>query len=51
MVQQVYQVVADIRRDGTTALLVEQNRPPGALVADRGQCVGGGQLVASPTTY
>jgi hypothetical protein len=36
IMQQVYQVIADIRRQGTTVLLVEQNAYRALSVADRG---------------
>jgi branched-chain amino acid transport system ATP-binding protein len=45
IVQQVYRVIADIRRDGTTVLLVEQNAHMALSVADRGYVLEMGQLV------
>ena len=36
IMQQVYRVIADIRRQGTTVLLVEQNAYRALSVADRG---------------
>jgi len=45
IVQQVYRVIADIRRDGTTVLLVEQNAHMALSVADRGYVLETGQLV------
>jgi energy-coupling factor transporter ATP-binding protein EcfA2 len=43
--QQVYRVIADIRRQGTTALLVEQNANMALSVADRGYVLETGRLV------
>jgi branched-chain amino acid transport system ATP-binding protein len=45
IVQQVYRVIADIRRNGATVLLVEQNAHMALSVADRGYVLGTGQLV------
>jgi branched-chain amino acid transport system ATP-binding protein len=45
VVQQVYRVIADIRRQGTTVLLVEQNAHMALSVADRGYVLETGQLV------
>jgi branched-chain amino acid transport system ATP-binding protein len=45
IVQQVYRVIADIRRDGTPLLLVEQNAHMALSVADRGYVLETGQLV------
>ena len=45
IVQQVYRVIADIRRQGTTVLLVEQNAHMALSVADRGYVLETGQLV------
>jgi branched-chain amino acid transport system ATP-binding protein len=46
IVQQVYRVIADIRRHGTTVLLVEQNAHMALGVADRGYVLETGTLVA-----
>jgi branched-chain amino acid transport system ATP-binding protein len=45
VVQQVYRVIGDIRRHGTTVLLVEQNAHMALSVADRGYVLETGQLV------
>jgi branched-chain amino acid transport system ATP-binding protein len=45
IVQQVYRVIADIRRQGTTVLLVEQNANMALSVADRGYVLETGRLV------
>jgi branched-chain amino acid transport system ATP-binding protein len=45
IMQQVYRVIADIRRQGTTVLLVEQNASMALSVADRGYVLETGRLV------
>ena len=47
IVQQVYRVIADIRRSGTTVLLVEQNVAMALSVADRGYVLETGRLVVA----
>lgn len=49
MVQQVYKVIAEIRRQGTTVLLVEQNAHMALNVADRGYVMETGRLVVEGT--
>lgn len=45
IVQQVYRVIQEIRRQGTTVLLVEQNAHMALSVADRGYVLETGRLV------
>jgi branched-chain amino acid transport system ATP-binding protein len=47
IVQQVFRIVADIRRQGTTVLLVEQNAHMALSVADRGYVLETGTLLTS----
>ena len=45
MVQQVFRIIAEIRRRGTTVLLVEQNAHMALQVADRGYVLETGRLL------
>jgi branched-chain amino acid transport system ATP-binding protein len=47
IVQAVFRIVAEIRRRGTTVLLVEQNARMGLSVADRGYVLESGRVVLS----
>jgi branched-chain amino acid transport system ATP-binding protein len=49
IVQQVYRVIADIRRQGATVLLVEQNAHKALSVADRGYVLETGRRVIEGT--
>ena len=47
VVQQVFRIIAEIRRRGTTVLLVEQNAHMALSVADRGYVLETGNLLVS----
>ena len=47
VVQQVFRIIAEIRRRGTTVLLVEQNAHMALSVADRGYVLETGRLLVS----
>ena len=47
IVQAVFRIIAEIRRRGTTVLLVEQNARMGLSVADRGYVLESGRVVLS----
>lgn len=49
IVQAVFRIVAEVRRRGTTVLLIEQNARMGLSVADRGYVLETGRLALSGT--
>ena len=50
LVQEIFRVVADLRSQGTTILLVEQNARAALRVADRGYVLEGGRMALAGTT-
>jgi len=50
LVQEIFRVIADLRRQGTTILLVEQNARAALRVADRGYVLEGGRIALAGTT-
>ncbi len=50
LVQEVFQVIKDIKEAGTTILLVEQNARMALLVADRGYVLETGKVVLTDTS-
>ena len=49
IVQAVFRIIAEVRRRGTTVLLIEQNARMGLSVADRGYVLETGRLALSGT--
>jgi branched-chain amino acid transport system ATP-binding protein len=49
IVQEIFKILADLRRDGTTILLVEQNARAALRLADRGYVLETGRVVLSGT--
>jgi branched-chain amino acid transport system ATP-binding protein len=45
LVRQIFATIADIHRDGTTILLVEQNARLALSIADQAYVLEGGQVV------
>jgi branched-chain amino acid transport system ATP-binding protein len=50
LVQEIFRVIADLRRQGTTILLVEQNARAALRVADRGYVLEGGRIALAGMT-
>lgn len=50
LVHEIFRVIADLRRQGTTILLVEQNARAALRVADRGYVLEGGRIALEGTT-
>lgn len=49
LVDQVFEIIEDIRRDGTTILLVEQNAGKSLAISDRAYVLENGNIVLSGT--
>lgn len=49
IVQEIFRIISELRRDGTTILLVEQNARAALRVADRGYVLETGRVVMSGT--
>ncbi len=49
IVQEIFKILADLRRDGTTILLVEQNARAALRLADRGYVLENGRVVLTGT--
>ena len=49
LVDQVFEIIKDIRRDGTTVLLVEQNAGKSLAISDRAYVLENGRIVLSGT--
>ena len=49
LVDQVFQIIKDINRDGTTILLVEQNARKSLAISDRAYVLENGEIVLSGT--
>jgi branched-chain amino acid transport system ATP-binding protein len=49
VVDEIYDVILDLRRQGTTVLLVEQNAEAALAVADRAYVIETGHLVIAGT--
>jgi branched-chain amino acid transport system ATP-binding protein len=50
MIRRIYETIADLKREGLTILLVEQNARAALRVADRGYVVETGQIVLEGTS-
>ena len=49
LVDQVFEIIKDINRDGTTILLVEQNAGKSLAISDRAYVLENGRIVLSGT--
>ena len=49
LVDEVFEIIQDFRRDGTTVLLVEQNASKSLAISDRAYVLELGQIVLSGT--